>query len=156
MTSLLVLPLLVCQIAAQEEAAKVPPVRFGPCGLYDVAELEDHFQVIVTQTPVTASDQVVFRITLIDKPAENDQRRPFPAKHLVIEVRDADSHPVASTPLVWAEPPYRISRSEGLVATVTVNSPLADRVTLRTDPLELHLPPDEPHIVVHFRSLKPK
>jgi hypothetical protein len=60
------LPLLLGQIVATESPTKrEPPLRFGPCGLYDISELSDHFQVEVNEQPAELEgDTVRFTLTI--------------------------------------------------------------------------------------------
>ncbi len=157
MPSLLLLPLLIGQVLATEEPARrEPPVRFGPCGVYDIAELDDHFLVRVDQQPAEFDpQQITVTITLIERPEEGDKRRPLPIDDLAVELKDEAGKTIASSPLHWHKTPYTLTGSAQRLAKITLSPSAAKQVILNRQPNLRGL--DHPHLLVTFQSLaKPK
>lgn len=157
MPSLFLLPLLLGPIFAAEEPSRCePPVRYGPCGVYDIGELDDHFLVRVDQRPSDFDpEQIAVTITLVDRPEEGDKRQPLPLEDLVVELKDDAGKTIASSPLHWHTTPYTLTKSAERLAKVTLSPSAAKQIFINRQPKLGGI--DHPHLLVTFKSLaKPK
>ena len=157
MTAMHLLPLLVAvaQIGGDAPPRREPPVRYGPCGVYDIAELADHFLVEVDQQPAEYDPKLVtITISLIEKVPEGDGRQPLPIEGLAVQVRDEANNVIASSPLHWEPSSYTLTSSKPRLARITISPKAAKQTILNREPILRWL--DQPHLLVTFKSLAPK
>jgi|GEM_PF-5226372 len=153
MSALYLLPLLaIAQLAAEAPARREPPVRFGPCGVYDLAELSDHFLVTVDQQPAEFDPELrTITIALVEPESHDDKRQPLPTEGLALQVKDEAGKPIASTPLHWETQPYAIAGKKSQYVRLTLSPKAAKQTILNREPALRFL--DQPHLLVTFKSL---
>jgi hypothetical protein len=151
------LPLLLGQLVAESPTKREPPLRFGPCEIYDISELSDHFQVEVSQQPAELeADKVRFTLSIAKTTAADDSRRPFPIRDLELRLRDEKGEMLLTTPLRWRSAKNFLSSQEEQAASFTISPEVAKRVSLGPNPSDFASFLDEPRIIVTFRSLEKK